>query len=115
MNARRLSYDCFGSEILLEQAFSFLFCPSVRLAFRKLQNLTASPEYSRSAKNVPKRRQSAVLKFFSRGEWQTALTFEELLQPPVAGTAFAANNAGRDEFAGVTPGAPAFEPVFPTD
>ena len=54
-------------------------------------------------------------KFLCGGEGQAAFAVEKSLQPPVAGTGFAADDFWRDtiaQFAAITP---AFEPVFPTD
>ena len=56
-----------------------------------------------------------VSKFLGRGKRQAAFAVEKFFQPPVAGTALAPDDYGRDaiaQFAAITP---AFEPVFPTD
>lgn len=55
------------------------------------------------------------LKFLGRREGQTALALEKFLQPPVAGTALAPDDTGCNELAAFAAGAPAFEPVGPTD
>ena len=59
--------------------------------------------------------ESVASEFFGRGKWQTTFAFEKFLQPTVAGTAFAPDDAGRDEVAHFTTKPPAFQPVFPTD
>ena len=54
-------------------------------------------------------------KFLSGCEGQAAFAVEQFLQPAVAGTALAPDDAGRNELAALAPGTPAFEPVRPTD
>jgi hypothetical protein len=47
-------------------------------------------------------------KFFRGREGQAAFAVEEFFQPPVAGTALAPDDAGRDELAALAAGATAF-------
>ena len=54
-------------------------------------------------------------KFFRGREGQAALAVEEFFQPPVAGTALAPVDAGRDKLAAFAPRTAACEPVLPTD
>jgi hypothetical protein len=53
---------------------------------------------------------------FVRGrERQAAFAFEQFFQPPIAGTALAPVNPGRDKLAALAAKPPAFQPVIPTD
>ena len=73
---------------------------------------------SRSSPNFSacqRRSRAQFLKFFGGSERQAAFAFEKFFQPPVAGTALAPDDAGRDELAAFAAGASAFKPVFPTD
>ena len=54
-------------------------------------------------------------KFLGGREGQAAFAVEQFLQPPVAGTALAPVDAGRNKLAAFTARTPAFQPVFPTD
>ena len=53
--------------------------------------------------------------FFGGRERQAAPAFEKFLQPPVAGTALAPDDAGSDKLAAFAPGAAPLKPIFPTD
>ena len=55
------------------------------------------------------------LKFFRGREGQAAFAVEQLLQPPVLGTALTPDDAGHDTFAHFTTITPPFQPVIPTD
>jgi hypothetical protein len=55
------------------------------------------------------------LKFLGGREGQSAFAVEKFPQPPVAGTALAPDDPGRDPIAHFAAKPPAFEPVFPTD
>ena len=55
------------------------------------------------------------LKLFRGNKRQTAFAVEQFLQPPVAGTRFAPDDARRNQLAALASGATAFEPVGPTD
>jgi len=64
----------------------------------------------------PRRSRTRQLsKFLGWSKRQAAFAVEKFFQPPVAGTALAPDDAGRDELAAFAAGAAAFEPVFPTD
>lgn len=96
-------------------------------------NATAAPEFSASPKTVSHRRQftrqsgkcsrrgqrrlcpSIPSKLFGRRERQAAFALEKSFQPPVAGTALAPDDAGRDHLAALAAKPPALQPIFPTD
>ena len=54
-------------------------------------------------------------KFPGGREWQAAFAVEQFLQPPVAGTALAPVDSGRNKLAALAARTAAFEPVGPTD
>jgi hypothetical protein len=56
-----------------------------------------------------------VSKFLGWGKRQAAFAVEKFFQSPVAGTALAPDDFGRDELAAFAAITPAFEPVCPTD
>ena len=83
----------------------------------------AAPEFS-SPPNVADgvgaevenaRGHSHELELLSRGEWQTSFAIEKLLQPPVAGTAFAPDDFRRDAIAQFAAMTPPFQPIFVAD
>ena len=55
------------------------------------------------------------LEFFGGSKGQAALALEKLFQSPVAGTALAADDPGRNELAQFTTKASSFQPVFIAD
>ena len=95
--------------------------------------MQAAPEYSSPSKTASRRRRcrcrngkcsrrerrrlslSYFLKFLGWREGQAAFAVEQFLQPPVAGTRLASDDAGRNQLAALAAGAPAFQPVGPTD
>ena len=54
-------------------------------------------------------------KFLGGREGQAAFAVEQFLQSPVAGTARAPDDAGRNQLAALTAGVTTFKPVGPTD
>ena len=83
--------------------------------FRVANGVGAEVENARGEDGVGFAFHFLPLKLFRESKRQTAFAVEQFLQPPVAGTALAPDDSGRDKLAALAARASAFEPVFPTD